>query len=184
MLHRVTLAVVVVFLALSAIAAAHAQAAPTLTVNPESGPCDATVEVRGAGFPPDTEVKLALGAPHSGEDQTTLATPRAGADGSFGVSITLGEIGCEAAAADIRFDDPGEPRDLVIWTRDTANPQRIAARTAYRYTNTVPGERPALPVSGSGASGASRGAPWATLATLLFGMGLVCAGVKRRRRAT
>jgi hypothetical protein len=157
---------------------AAAQPQPTLVLLPSSGPCDATVEVAGSRFEPGTQIPIDLGAPHSGVALGHLGVATAGPDGHFTIGATFGSLGCEAAARDAELDDPGEPKDLVIFAGYDPARESILTRAPYQYTTTTPSVVRVLPPTGDG-SAASQGsglvAVFAGIAgagALLLGLGL------------
>ena len=84
--------------ALAAAGGAAAQPQPTMVLSPSSGPCDATVEVKGEGFQPGEEVPLDLARPNSNDVMGRLSVETADGNGEFSDRVSLGELGCEAAA--------------------------------------------------------------------------------------
>jgi hypothetical protein len=170
--------------------AAHAQ--PSLTVSPPSGPCDATVEVRGSSFEPGAMIELNLARPHSEGAMGKLGSAIADAAGDFSLAVSLGALGCEAAALDTRADDPGEPKDLQMYASYQPRRPRLAAWAVYAYTTTNPSPDvvPAAPPDTGNAgdtSGARTFHPAAILALaaggLLLALGAVSGLHDRRERA-
>jgi hypothetical protein len=156
-----------------------------MVISPSSGPCDATVEVRGSGFEPGSQIPLDLGGAHSDVAIARLAVATAGPDGEFGVELTLGPLGCEEAARDTQLDDPGEPKNLAIFA--SYDPARlfVLAQAEYHYTTTAVSPQPhALPSTGTGPSDPSLPLAWLALAGPLAGVGLVLvvASLYRKRQ--
>src|SRR5947208_16763374 len=63
---------------------AHAQAAPTIILNPTSGPGGTVVTVTGSGWVPGREVFMRFGT--SGP---SIATPIVASDGTFSTTVTI-----------------------------------------------------------------------------------------------
>jgi hypothetical protein len=167
---------------------ATAQPQPTLVLSPSSGPCDATVEVRGEGFEVGAEVPLDLARPNTDDVMGRLATASPDSNGRFSVRVDLGNGGCEAAALHDRLSSPGSAREIEIYAGFRHDVLFVAARARYGYTTTaVSGEVPqSLPSTGQGSaqsSGPPRAAVWvAVLAAgglLAFALSIYAA----RRRA-
>jgi hypothetical protein len=110
----------------------------SLSVSPESGPCDAMVDVRGEGFEPGTEIPLDLARPNSDDVMGRLAVATADSDGKFSARVSLGHLGCEAAALYDRFASPGSPREIEIYAGFRQDVLFVAARARYTYTTTQP----------------------------------------------
>jgi len=157
----------------------------SLSVSPQSGPCDAMVDVRGEGFEPGTEVPLDLAKPNTDDVVGRLAVATADSDGKFSARVSLGDLGCDAAALDDRFDSPGSPKEIEIYAGFRHDVLFVAARARYTYTTTaVSPDLHALPVTGSGPGGRSMSPVWLPLAAVLAGVGLVLvvASLYRRRQ--
>jgi hypothetical protein len=147
-----------------------AQPQPTLVISPASGPCDATVEVKGSGFVPGNEIPLDLAGAHSGVSVGRLAVASAGPDGEFSVRVTFGPLGCEVAARDTEVGHPGEPKDLGVFAGYDPARESILTRAVYRYTTTAPSIARALPATGDG-SAALRGSRLTAVSAALAGVG-------------
>jgi hypothetical protein len=137
---------------------AAAQPQPTMTITPASGPCDATVEVTGAGFPASSLTEsLGLYLLRPGTTDVNVGILNAavvGQDGSFDESVPLRQHGCEEAALDARAQPP--TGDLLIAARSgqTAVPPgdripNIIAVAQYAYTTTTPQPQPAMTITPS-----------------------------------
>jgi hypothetical protein len=152
---------------------AHAQPEPTMVISPPSGPCDGTVEVTGSGFEPGTTVGLNLARPHSEGAMAKLGSVTADPAGDFSLAVSLGAVGCEAAALDTRADGPGEPKDLQIYASYEPTRPRIAAWAVYTYSTTSPSSPPStFPGAGSGGDAWTPGTlrPGAVLGLTLGGL--------------
>ena len=150
----------------------------TLTLSPSSGPCDATVQATGTLFEPGSDVTLLLARPGSEGSMGTLAQVRADANGGFVNTLTLGTLGCQAAAF---HAGPGEPNQLQV-----CGVAYQAARCAtYAPTTTVPvegGSPSALPQAGQGGTSPRVDIrPMAVVAALL-GVVLLTGGLFAARR--
>jgi hypothetical protein len=157
----------------------------TLAISPASGPCDAMVDVRGEGFERGTEIPLDLARPNSDDVMGRLAVATADSDGKFSARVSLGDLGCDAAALDDRFGSPGSPREIEIYAGSQPDVLFVAARARYTYTTTAVSLEPhALPSTGSGPSQPSLPLAWLALAGVLAGLGLilVIASLYRRRQ--
>jgi hypothetical protein len=156
-----------------------------MVITPPSGPCDATVEISGTGFEPGSQVPLDLGAPHSDVSMGRLGVADVTPDGRFSVEVSFGPLGCEAAATDMELDDPGEPRDLVIFAG--AEPERMFAitRGSYEYTSETVQGPPVdrLPSTGYGTTQSSRGPLVVILAVGVMGVMALAAALWIRRVA-
>jgi hypothetical protein len=122
---------------------AAAQPQPTMVIFPASGPCDATVEVTGQDFPPDTAIELSLTIHPLGSGLdfrtltrlTGLASAVTDPNGYFALTITLGFLGCEAAA----LDGLGPASGQVWVVADVEQPPQGGeleplAQASYSYT--------------------------------------------------
>ncbi len=146
----VALAVVAAGVAgLAAPGRASAQPQPTMVISPSSGPCDATVQVAGSGFPvpsgPFPYVALYLLQPGSGDvNADSLSSARVERDGGFtGWAGLALHGGCDAAAADSQAGRPSG-RLVIAATLSQAALQPgeaipdIIAMAQYEYTTTAP----------------------------------------------
>jgi hypothetical protein len=152
-----------------------------LTLSPSSGPCDATVEATGALFEPGSDVTVQVARPYSEGYMGTLGQVRADAHGGFVTTLTLGALGCEAAALRARGNRPGEPNEFSV-CGDAYHASRCAT---YAYTTTaVSPEARALPSTGTGPGGRPMSRVWFPLAAVLAGLGLtlVVASLHQRRQ--
>jgi hypothetical protein len=114
-----------------------------LVLTPNSGPCDATIQVSGSGYGASVEVNVGIARPHSEGSYAMLATPTTDMNGEFAIWVQLGEAGCEVAARDADFDDVGaEDPFLVIF--GSAGGSKVAF---YEYTTTVATQDLAFSVS-------------------------------------
>lgn len=119
---------------------------PDLVLSPTSGPCDGAIDVRGEGFPANKRVAISILRPHSEGPYARLGEVPTDAGGGFAVGVTLGAAGCEVAARDDAVDDPGEPKELFIWSN--AAGASVAKVARYTYTTTsIEGATVAPPVS-------------------------------------
>jgi len=132
------------------------QPQPTMVLSPSSGPCDATVEVTGAGFPASSLTEsLGLYLLRPGTTDVNVGILNAavvGQDGRFDEWVPLREHGCEEAALDARAQPPAG--DLLIAARSgqTAVPPgdripNIIAVAQYTYTTTTPQPQPTMALS-------------------------------------
>jgi hypothetical protein len=156
---------------------------PTLTVLPDTGPCDARVTVEAAGFEPSYEILVSLMRPHSEGSLGTLAEAVTDGEGALRISLSLGALGCEGAALDMQAD-PSERGDLGICARTGG----WSECTRYSYTTTTAGAAPApseLPATGDGAevSGAHRLPLAVPLALAGSGLLLVLLALSARAKA-
>jgi hypothetical protein len=125
---------------------------PVMLISPSSGPCDGTVEVRGSGFEPGSQIPLDLAGAHSDVAIARLAVATAGSDGEFDVEVTFGPLGCEEAAQDTQLDDPGEPKNLGIFAGYDPARLFVLAQAEYHYTTTSPSVARVLPPAGDGSA--------------------------------
>lgn len=144
------------------------QAQPTLTISPPSGPCDASVEISGNDFEPGTTIALHLARPHSEGSMAKLGSATTDAIGGFSLAVSLGVVGCEAAALDTRADDPGEPKELQIYASHEPRRPQVAAWAFYTYTTTS--ASPALSAFPGTGSGPTSDGGHALLLPLLLGL--------------
>jgi len=149
----------------------------TMTISPSSGPCDATVEVRGQGFPPSTAIRLDMGAPQSDRMMGKLASLTTDPSGRFVTKVELGSLGCTAAAID--DNDSGQLWLFADLEEPVIEPQGVPsslARAPYRYTTTHVALQP-LPdaLAGTGSGPEPRPSPLTPLplAGLLAALGIV-----------
>jgi hypothetical protein len=157
----------------------------SLRVSPESGPCDAMVDVTGEGFEPGGQIALDLAKPNTDDVMGRLAVATADGDGKFSASVSLGHLGCDAAALDDRFGSPGSPKEIEIYAGFRPDVLFVAARARYTYTTTAVSPEPhALPSTGSGPGGRSMSPVWLAVAAALAGLGvtLLAASLYRKRQ--
>ena len=114
-------------------AVSRAQDGPALVLTPDSGPCDATIQVSGSGFPPDSAITFSLNRPHSEGSFASIGSTVSDAGGAFAADVTLGEVGCLVASRDDDFDDPGEPKELGVTAHVDAAPS-VGRGARYTYT--------------------------------------------------
>jgi hypothetical protein len=152
-----------------------------LTLSPSSGPCDATLEATGTLFEPGSDVTLQVARPHSEGYMGTLGQVRADANGGFVATLTLGTLGCEAAALDAWGSGPGELKELHVC--GAAYQASRCATYAYTTTAATPEGTPvALPRTGQGRTSPGMDVrPLAAVAALL-GVALLTAGFLAGRR--
>ena len=200
-LTRIVLPVALLALAAGAVlvppspGSATAQPEPTLTISPSSGPCDATVEVTGHDFPPNTAIRLDMGHPGGDGKLGKLASLTSDSTGRFALGVELGALGCEAARLIKELGTGSE--ELWIFAdleERIVEPGRgippILTRTPYTATTTRVGAQPladALPDTGSGPAPSSMPLARLGLTGLLAGVGallLVGAFVTRDRAAS
>jgi hypothetical protein len=130
----VAAAVGAMFLMGSPAAVSRAQDGPALVLTPDSGPCDATIQATGSGFPPDSAITFSLNRPHSEGYFASIGSTVSDAAGEFSAAVTLGEVGCTVASRDDGFDDPGEAKELGL----TAHVDPVAGVfSSARYTYTT-----------------------------------------------
>lgn len=130
--------------------ATGAQPPPTIELLPASGPCDATVEVRGSGFEPRKGLTgrlltylLEPGTTDVSMDSLSPASPDE--DGAFAERVSLWEHGCEAAALDSQAEQPSGRLVIAVaswqpdvWTGEGERIPGIIAVARYAYTSTTP----------------------------------------------
>jgi hypothetical protein len=135
---------------------AAAQPQPTMVIVPSSGPCDATVEVRGSGFPPASGVppfralpetlRLYLVQPGTADVNMEILNPAfVDQDGTFSAWAPLWKRGCEAAALDSQAEQPSGSLFIVAsstFEESGVGPgeriPNIIAVAQYAYTTTTP----------------------------------------------
>jgi len=148
----------------------------TMEIFPTSGPCDATVEVSGHGFPPSTAIRLDMGVPKGDGSMGKLASLTTDASGRFVTNVDLGALGCRAAVLDDHFTGQlGISADLeerVIEAGHGIPP--ILTRTGYTYTTSSTSPTPgAFPGTGSGPDPRPTPLTPLSLAGLLTALGIV-----------
>lgn len=118
---------------------ARAQPEPTLEIVPPSGPCDATLEVTGQEFPPNTAIELGVGGIGGQSIEGRLASVFSDANGHLSFNALLGFLGCGMASV-TRERTGGDQLWLLGYAiepgpsgRPTA---RILARAPYTFTTT------------------------------------------------
>lgn len=112
---------------------ATVQREPTIVISPSSGPCDATLEVRGNGFPrphgPPGTLRLYLLRPGTADVSMGILNPAfVEADGTFSQWAPMYEFGCAAAELDSRAPEP-------------SGHLFVAASSSFEETGVRPGER-------------------------------------------
>jgi hypothetical protein len=134
-------------------------------------------------------IQLSLGRPHSEGDLGTLGTVTADSAGEFSSVVSLGDLGCEAAALDTLADAPGEPRELYIFASISGLlfPSGIK-HAVYTYTTTTSGlatVAAALPATGHGPQASETGIPLSVLLLSLAAGGtlLIAVALAWRRNA-
>ena len=104
---------------------------PTLTLEPDRGPCTAegpAIVARGRNFPPATSFFLYVG---SEARLTTDGRQLVGADGTFAVPVRL--VGCGPATPD------GVPfRVIVPWLQHAVDPRRELASATFTVVAAAP----------------------------------------------
>jgi hypothetical protein len=127
-----------------------------LVLTPDSGPCDATIQATGSGFPPDSAITFSLNRPYSEGYFASIGSTVSDASGAFSAEVTLSEVGCTVASRDEQFDSPGDPKEFGLTASVDAAPA-VGRSTQYTYTTvSVGGSAPtAAAESPSGASGSS-----------------------------
>jgi hypothetical protein len=118
---------------------AAAQPQPTLSLEPPSGPCDATVEVRGQDFPPNTAIELGVGGTDGQLIVGHLGSVLSDAQGRLSLSALLGFLGCGMAG--VTKDQTGGDQLWVLGYVLDRGPSgsptpRILARGRYTFTTT------------------------------------------------
>ena len=146
---------------------------PAMVLSPSSGPCDATLEVTGHDFPPNTAIQLAVGDPHGEGTVGKLTSLATEPGGRFDTTVTLGALGCRAASV---ADQLGAQSGQVLWIFADWEPPRspnILTRTTYTYTTTRVSTTPeVLPSTGNGPGEGSAPAAWFWLAGGLASVGI------------
>ena len=127
---------------------AAAQPQPTIVLSPSSGPCDATVQVSGSGFPaprgPMESLGLYLLEPGTADvNMEILNSASVDRDGTFSQWVPLWTRGCEAATLDSQAEQP--TGNLLVAARSgeaaVAPGERIPdiiVVAPYAYTTTTP----------------------------------------------
>jgi hypothetical protein len=105
------------------------------------------VRVRGEGFQPNEEVPIDLARPQSDDVMGRLTTVTADVSGGFSAAISLGRLGCQAAALQDRFGGP--PGQIVIYAGLRQDVLFVAARASYAYTTMAVQPQPTLTLSPS-----------------------------------
>lgn len=151
--------------------------AETMSVSPQSGPCDATVDLMGQGFEPGAQVPLDLARPNSDDVMGRLAIPTADSEGKFAARVSLGHLGCDAAALVTQYGSADSPGQIEIYAGLRQDVLFVAARARYAYTTTAVSTAPqALPSTGSGPGDPPPPLVWFALAGALAAAGLVLVG--------
>jgi hypothetical protein len=129
---------------------AAAQPQPTLRLSPDSGPCDATVEVTGQDFPPNTAIELGLTISGTPTKLAGLASAVTDPSGYFALTIGLGFLGCEAALIDGLGPLSGEVWVVADVEQPLQGHEPVAvAQASYSYTTRLAEPAPMLTVSPS-----------------------------------
>ena len=166
-----------------------AEPGPMLTISPSTGECDATLQVTGQHVPSASQVVVYLGNPGSEGAIATLGAPATSSSGDFSAAVSLGPVGCDAAALDASGKAPGDPHELFICVDipSTPFPPGLTCAT-YAYTTTVPAgaaSPSALPSAGQGGTSPRMDIrPLAMVAALLGVLLLVGGLVAARRRSS
>jgi hypothetical protein len=163
-----------------------AQPGPTLVLSPSSGPCDATVEITGHDFPPNTAIQLSVADPRGSGRFGELASLVTDPSGGFHTTVTLGAFGCSAAS--LVAQQPTHSGPIPIWLIadlvPPPGPDEILTQITYISTTTTSPAMPrSLPSTGSGPTVRSTTPTWLPRAIALAGIGLtVVAGLLYRSR--
>ena len=140
---------------------AAAQPQPTMVLSPASGPCDAPVQIRGAGLEhlqvpePGPGPALYLLRPGTADVNVEILNGvDIYADGTFTGSVPLWKHGCEAAALDSQAGHPfGYLSIALSGGGPTVQPgeriSNIIAVAQYPYTTTTPQPQPTMVLSPS-----------------------------------
>ena len=110
---------------------------PTLTLEPDRGPCAAdgpTIIARGRNFPPATSLFLYVGG---GARLTTAGRQLVDADGTFAAPVRL--VGCGPATP-----DGAQFRIIVPWLQHNVDPRRELASATFTVVAAAP-PLPAVP---------------------------------------
>jgi hypothetical protein len=99
---------------------ARAQGGPELVLTPDSGPCDATIQATGSGFPPDAAITFSLNRPYSEGYFASIGSTVSDASGAFSADVTLGEVGCTVASRDEQFDALAIRRNRLCFAASSA----------------------------------------------------------------
>ncbi len=126
---------------------AAAQPQPTLKLNPSSGPCDATIEVEGAGFLGQPALRFYLLQPGTSDTSADfLNSTYVNQDGAFKQSLFLDKRSCDAAALDAQSERPAGRLTFAVTAAFTVEEpplepgERIPGVIAvaeYEYTTTI-----------------------------------------------
>jgi hypothetical protein len=140
---------------------AAAQPQPTLVLSPDSGPCDAPVEVTGSGLGqlqvPEPGPGPALYLLQPGTTNVNVEILNGVAiyhDGTFSGSAPLWKHGCEAAAMDSQAEHPSGYLSFALsgggpTVQPGARIPNILAVARYAYTTTTPQPQPAMTIAPS-----------------------------------
>jgi hypothetical protein len=135
-----------------------------MVISPASGPCDATVEVTGSGFPPPlasplgpTRDTLGLYLVRPGTADISMDILNAASnqpDGTFGQWLPLHNRGCEAAALDSQSQHPSGYLSFALsGGGPTVQPgervPNIIAMAHYAYTTTTPQPQSSMTIAPS-----------------------------------
>jgi hypothetical protein len=124
----------ILFMALQpSLSPAHAQPAPTITLNPTEGPPGTEVTATGSGWPQGHEIKVRWDTP----DNTDIAATAVDSNGGFTVSFTVPDDGAEGQHT-VYFvgvpPDGGEYANYAIFTLSPVIIPSLNARvTALRF---------------------------------------------------
>ena len=150
-----------------------------LTLSPSSGPCDATVQATGTLFEPGSDVTLLLARPAGEGSMGTLGQVRPDANGGFVTTLTLGSLGCQAAAAlHLALSKPNE-------VQVCGGAYQASRCATYAPTTTVPAEGGSprtLPQAGQGGTSPGMDIRPLAVAALLLGVLLFTSGFVAARR--
>jgi Raf kinase inhibitor-like YbhB/YbcL family protein len=111
-----------------------AQQAASMTISPDTGPCDGVIEITMTGLAPNATVRLDIGQPRSDVVGASLDPAMTDGDGSFTGTRALGAGGCVAASTDAAVP-PGNGT-FPIYAGFQPETVAVAARATYTYTST------------------------------------------------
>jgi len=165
-----------------------AQPGPTLVLSPSSGPCDATVEIAGHDFPPNTAIQVSVANPRGSGRFGELASVVTDPSGRFHTTVTLGAFGCNAAS--LVAQQPAHSGPIPVWLIadlvPPPGPDEILTQITYiSTTTTFPAMPRSLPSTGTGPTARSTTPTWLPWVVALAGMGLLllAGSLYRSRRA-
>jgi hypothetical protein len=139
-------AIALVVAALAPPRGAAAQPQPTMVISPSSGPCDATVEVAGQGFPANAAIELGVGGIGGQSIEGHLGSVRSDADGRLSFSALFGYLGCDMASV-TKERTGGDQLWLVGYVLEPGPSGSPTARTLARAPYTFTTTQSTLPIA-------------------------------------